>query len=168
MFKKVVLFFVFAFCLFGVNNAMSAPTFEGKYYDWNVYSLEDKDGNKVCYIATFSKETKGNYNGKRNPYLMITYFKAKEKEEVSVFADFIYKKNSTIRMAIDKNQFKLLTKDKMAWAKSSQDDEKMIEYLMKSEEIKVRSETNKNEYTIDFYSGKGFATAYNKMKLICK
>lgn len=149
-------------------NNFSKPVFDGSYYDWNVYFREDVEGNKECYIVSFTKDTIGNYPNKKSSYMMVLYIKAKEKEEFSIFADYILKKNSMVYISIDKTQFKLGTKDKSAWPYSTQEDNKIIKTLMKSEEIKVRAESLKNEYTVDTYSGKGFLMAYNKMRELCK
>lgn len=167
MSSKFYLFFLFIF-LFGVNSCFSAPSFEGAYYDWFVYTFENLDGEKECYIASFAKKAVGNYTEARRPYIMLTYFKDKAKEEVSVFGDFIYKKNSFIYILMNDKQFKLLTKDKMAWAQTEQEDAELINNFIKSNKIKIKSETADGKYAIDEYSGKGFLSAYNKMKMLCK
>ncbi len=167
MIKKFYFLFFVVF-LFNINNCFSAPSFEGAYYDWFVYTFENTEGEKECYIASFAKKTVGNYNEARKPYIMVTYFKDKAKEEVSVFGDFIYKKNSFIYVLMNDKQFKLLTKDKMAWAQTAREDEELISHFIKSSKIKIKSETAGGKYTIDEYSGKGFLSAYNKMKMLCK
>lgn len=149
-------------------NSFSKPVFDGSYYDWNVYFREDAEENRECYIVSFAKETIGNYPNKKNSYMMVLYIKSKEKEEFSIFTDFTLKKNSTVYISIDRTQFKLGTKAMNAWPYTVPEDNKIIKALMKAEEIKVRAESIKNEYTVDTYSGKGFLMAYNKMRELCK
>ena len=99
---------------------------------------------------------------------MITYFRSKEKQEVSLYADYKYKIGSLVHMMVDSNKYELVTKDKMAWAKTKVIDKQLIENLLKAKNIKVRSESAKNEYTVDYYTTKGLFVAYNRMMELCK
>jgi hypothetical protein len=142
---------------------------DGMYYDWIVYHTEDLGEDKKCYIATFAKESIGNYKLARSPYIMITLLKSSETQEVSVFADYEFKKNSTIDIALGNKQFKMLTKGNMAWTVGQQEDKIIIEVMLKSEgAIKIRGETIYGKYTIDTYSTLGLARAYKRMLELCK
>lgn len=164
---KTFLFFLFCLSIFAEARA-ETPILDGKYYDWNVYKLVKDNGEKFCYIASYAKESIGNFKGSRKPYIMITYFKHKEKEEVSVYGDFVYKMNSMIYLSVDSIQYKLLTKDKMAWVKTETEDKQLISSLLNGKIVKIRSETAKGEYSVDTYSTNGLPVAYNRMKILCE
>jgi hypothetical protein len=144
-------------------------TVDGMYYDWIVYHTEELGEDKKCYIATFAKESIGNYKLERKPYIMITLLKSSEMQEVSVFTDYEFKKNGTIDLAVGNKQFKMFTKGNMAWTRSQQEDRMIIEVMVKTEGgIKIRGETVHGEYTIDSYSTLGLARAYRRMIELCR
>lgn len=168
--KKILLALFFAIISIKTfaNNNSSKVVVDGSFYDWNVYFIDDLSGEKKCYIASFLKKTIGNYKKERKPYIMIAYFKAKEKEEVSIFADYEYKLKSSIYIGIDNKQFRMFTKDKFAWAKSSEEDKNIISEMLKAKIIRVRGETITGEYTVDTYSTEGLSRAYNRMLELCR
>lgn len=166
--KNIFLFFLIIFFAFTKISRAEEPVFDGKYYNWEVFDLTKEDGERLCYIASHPIKTIGNYKNERNPYLIITYFKSKEKQEVSVFADYKYKINSLIHLMVDNNKFEMVTNDQYAWTRSKSEDKQLIENLLKAKLIKIRSESNKNEYTVDYYTTKGLFVAYNRMMELCR
>ncbi len=167
---KKILFIIALFISFNLlateNN--TKVVVDGQYYDWNVYYIDDLSGEKKCYIASFAKKSIGNYKKERHPYIMIAYFKVKEVEELSVFADYDYKLKSSIYVGIDNKQYRMFTKDKMAWTKSTQEDKNMIKELLKAKEIRTRGETINGEYTVDTFSTDGLGRAYKRMRELCE
>lgn len=170
--KKILFFLLFVNIIFifdvRSNESISNVVVDGSYYDWNVYYMDDLSGNKKCYIVSFAKKTIGNYKKDRKPYLMIAYFKAREVEEVSVFADYNYKLKSSIYVGVDNKQFRMFTKDKFAWTKSVNDDKMLITEILKAKEIKIRGETVNGEYTVDTFSTNGLTRAYKRMIELCE
>lgn len=170
--KKILFFLLFVNIIFifdvRSNEPMNSVIVDGSYYDWNVYYMDDLSGNKKCYIVSFTKKTIGNYKKDRKPYLMIAYFKAREVEEVSVFADYNYKLKSSIYVGVDNKQFRMFTKDKFAWTKSVNDDKMLIKEILKAKEIKIRGETVNGEYTVDTFSTNGLTRAYKRMIELCE
>ena len=180
MFKKI--FFVILFlCLgvfFGINisSSYAVETEEEEsevvpdsvFYDWVVYYTNGKEEEKKCYIATFAKEQKGNYKEPRQPYIMISIFKEKNTEKVSVYSGYTFKINSAIYLGIDNKQFRLMTEGDRAWAANNDEDRIIIKELLNAKTIKIKGETISGEYTIDTYSTEGITRAYNKMQELCK
>ena len=178
MFKFSLLFLF----LFSTQNTFAAtPTatsttekqnviIDGKYYDWIVYYIDEIGSEKVCYIASFAKETIGNYTKERKPYIMIARFNTREIEQISIFPGFTYKKNSFIYLSLGNEQTRMVTKDDRAWNKTEEEDRIMITRLVGSDSdtIKVRSESSDGKYTIDTYSLNGLARAYKRMRDLCK
>lgn len=166
--KNLFLFSLIIFAFMVRVSSAEEPIYDGKYYNWDVFKLIKDNGEKMCYVATYPTKSIGNYKKKRNPYFMITYFKTKEKQEVSIYADFKYRINGLVHMMVDTNKYELVTKDNVAWTKSKNEDKQLIENLLRAKEIKVRSESSKNEYIVDYYNTKGLVVAYNRMMELCK
>lgn len=171
--KKRTIIFLFFIILFSgeevfASNSASNVVVDGAYYDWNVYYIDDLSGEKKCYIASFAAKSIGNYKKERKPYIMIAYFTAKNAEEISIYADYDYKLKSSIYLGLDNKQFRMFTKGRMAWAKNSAEDKSIIKEMLAVNEIRTRGETITGEYTVDTYSTKGLARAYNRMKELCK
>ena len=99
---------------------------------------------------------------------MISRFQKDRSEEVSVFGGFEYKLGSKIFVLVDNKQFKLKTKDDMAWNESKYNDINMIEALLNGVAVKVRSDSAIGTYAVDEYSLKGITRAYARMREICK
>ncbi len=171
--RKRTIIFLFFLALFfsekvyATSNSSQNVVVDGSYYDWNVYYIDDLSGEKKCYIASFAIKSIGNYKKERKPYVMIAYFTAKDAEEISIFADYDYKLKSSIYVGLDNKQFRMFTKGKMAWAKSKQDDKNLIKEILQAKEIRTRGETITGEYTVDTFSSKGLARAYQRMKELC-
>lgn len=166
--KIIFLLFFLLVCPKVFANNSSNIVVDGAFYDWNVYYIDDLSGDKKCYIASFAKESIGNYRKERKPYIMIAYFKSREAEEVSVFADYDYKLKSSIYVGIDNKQYRMFTKGKLAWAKSAAEDKSIIKEMLGAKVIRTRGETVMGEYTVDTYSTEGLARAYKRMKELCE
>lgn len=157
--------------ILGIGNAVLAKEkviVDGKYYDWNVYYVDELGNSRKCYIASFAKESIGNYGEPRKPYIMITFFTANGVEEIGIYGDFEYRKNGYIIINVDGKQIKMFTKGNMAWAKNRQEDRDIIALLLNASNIvKVRSESINGKYAIDSYSLLGLARAYKRMMELC-
>ncbi|MDR2777289.1 MAG: hypothetical protein LBB24_00765 [Rickettsiales bacterium] len=144
---------------------------DGQYYDWLVYHTNDLGEDRKCYIATFAKEKKfiGNYKKSRKPYIMITLSKSSGTMEFSIFADYEYKKNGGVYVAVGSRQFKMTARGKMAWNKNAEEDQTLIRTMLEyGSELKVRGETVEGEYTIDTFSSLGLGRAFERMKQLCR
>lgn len=176
---KFSLFFLFLFSIpyySTIASNISSGTekqnvvVDGKYYDWIVYYIDEIGSEKKCYIASFAKETKGNYTGDRKPYIMIVRFNTREIEQISIFSGFSYKKNGFIYLSLGNEHTRMVTKDDRAWNRTEEEDKAIITKLVNSDSdtIKVRSDSSDGKYAIDTYSLNGFARAYKRMKDLCK
>ena len=165
-FKKffflTILFFVKSFDL-------QAQTLDSSFYNWKIYEIIDEDSDfKKCYIVNYPKKSDTNDTSRKKPYIMITRFQRDRIEEISVFGGFDFKINSHIFFLIDSNQFRLKTKSDYAWAKTRAEDIRIIETMLFSSVIKIRSDSAIGTYAIDEYSLKGIAKAFKRMREICR
>lgn len=166
--RGVLSLWVFLFSFFNLVSLYAEQTLDGIYYDWSVFTLNDIGEEQKCYVVSFPKKSIGNYKNTREPYILITKFKDKNVEEVSIFSGFEYKVGSDIYISIDGKQYTLFTKDDIAWAKNKEQDKEIITNLLNGYLLKVRAESSKSEYIVDEYSLKGLTRAYKRMRELCK
>ena len=146
----------------------NAQKVDGIYYDWKVFTLKEPGKAKKCYMASFPKNKIGNHKVERKPYVLITKYKGKKNEEVSIYSGYEYKINSEIYIVIDKEQHRMFTEDDIAWAKTIQEDKKMIQEMLKGDTMKIRGESSVGTYSVDEYSLRGVTKAYKRIKELCK
>lgn len=167
LFKQILVLSVLVLLFFS-KISYAEQTLDGIYYDWYVFTLTDLGEEQKCYVVSFPKKSIGNYKKAREPYILITRFKDKGIEEVSLYSGFEYKLGSDIYLSIDGKQYTMFTKDDIAWAKNKNQDKELITNLLNGYLLKVRAESSKSEYVVDEYSLKGLTRAYRRMKELCK
>lgn len=146
-----------------------AQVIDSSFYNFTVYEIQETELDyKTCYIVAHPVSSDTDDKSRQKPHFMITRFQKDRREEVSVFGGFEYKISSQIFVLIDKKQFKLKTKGDMAWNETKTEDVKMIEILLDSVAVKIRSDSAIGTYAIDEYSLKGITRAYARMREICK
>jgi hypothetical protein len=156
------------FALISRAQFAEAQIIDSSFYQWQVYEIQENELDyKRCYIVSHPVKSDSNHNSRQKPYLMIARFQKDRSEEVSIFSGFEYKLNSEVFILVDDNQFKLLAKNDIAWAKTKTEDIKIIEVMLQSAILKVRSDSAVGTYAVDEYSLEGITKAYQRMKEIC-
>ncbi|MBU6140628.1 MAG: hypothetical protein KGP29_03600 [Proteobacteria bacterium] len=154
--------------LFFCNSAF-AQIIDSSFYHWTVYEIQESELDyKTCYIVAHPIKSDTDHNSRQKPYLMITRFQKDRSEEVSVFGGFEYKLSSRIFVVVNNNQFRLRTKEDMAWNEAKSQDIAMIEALLNGTAVKIRSDSAIGTYAVDEYSLKGITRAYARMREVCK
>ena len=62
----------------------------------------------------------------------------------------------------------MFTEGDIAWAKTMQEDKKMIQEMLKGDTMRVRGESSIGTYSVDEYSLRGVTKAYKRIKELCK
>ncbi len=165
--KNLLLtFFLLSFCF--AKNAVS-QVIDSAFYRWNVYEIQENElEHKKCYIVSFPLKTDSNHSSRQRPWIMITRFQKDRSEEVSVFGGFEYKLNSEIFLMADNRLLKMKAKRDIAWAQTKYDDIAIIQSMLSSGILRIRSNSAVGTYAVDEYSLKGITRAYARMKEICK
>lgn len=164
IFLFLTLFYIFS--LF-IPNAQS-QILDSRLYDWEIYEYKnDNEEFKKCYIVNYPINSDTNDTARQRPYIMITRYQRNRFEEVSIYGGFDYKLNSHIHMMVDNIQFHLKTKNDMAWTENKFEDIRIIETILNSSIIKVRSDSAVGSYAVDEYRLKGINKAYKRMREIC-
>jgi hypothetical protein len=161
--------YYFILLLFLLSKSAVAQIVDSTFFDWTVHEIKTNELDpKICYITSNPQKTKTDHNSRKQPYIMIARYEDSNSEEFSIYSGFDYKKNSEVFITIDNIQFKILSNQDKAWARTKYEDVKIIETILKSSTLKVRSDSDIGTYAVDEYSLKGVTKAYLRMKKICK
>ncbi|MHB1216877.1 MAG: invasion associated locus B family protein [Alphaproteobacteria bacterium] len=139
----------------------------GHYGDWDVF--EGAEGkNKVCYMASIAKETKGGGTRKDKSYVMVMHRPAaKNLGVVSVTSGYVFKDKSEATAEIGGEKLSLYTSAKTpdtAWAF---DDAKAVQAMLKGQTMVVKGTPAKGDGATDTYSLNGVSKAYQEMGKAC-
>ena len=138
------------------------------YYNWVVFENKNPD-DKQCYIASFPININSNDNSiGRDSRIMITFFKNDKVQEFSATIGIKFKLNSPSFLLIGNTKFKLFTDGDFAWLKNKHNDKRLIELMLQSAYLKIRSNSAFGSFFIDEYSLEGFNMAYARMRALCK
>ncbi len=140
-----------------------------QYNDWRVFTFAH-EGTQLCYIASSPIRQTGNYKKRGAPYVLVTHRK-KNVDEMSVSSGYPYKKKSTVELTLGKKKYTLFTTTEVpdiAWAKDPKEDGKIVQDMKKAGTMTIKGHSRAKSHSVDTYSLKGFSSAYNRMKTLCK
>lgn len=161
------LLYIIVFVLLSVKTA-TAQIIDSSFYSWSVYEIQETELDyKKCYILAHPIKSRSDHPSRKKPYVMIARYQEDRNEEVSVYSGYEYKLSSELFLLIDKDSYNLTAKDTMAWAKTRTEDAIIIQKMINSGILKVRSDSALGTFGVDEYSLKGMAKAYRRMKKIC-
>lgn len=140
-----------------------------KFDSWSLIETE-QDGQKICYLTSSPASSSGNYKKRSEAYVLVTN-RGDGIMEVSVSSGYNYKEKSTVTIDIDKKYehefFTTNETPRTAWAKDHDEDQKVIEEMIKGNMITVRGTSTKGTKSKDAYSLKSFGKAAEKLKNQC-
>lgn len=166
--RIAVIIAIYAIFMLVSLRQCKAQVLDSSFYQWQIYEIQENELDyKKCYIVANPVESDSNHNARKKPYIMIARYQKDRVEEISLYSGFEFKKNSELLMLVDKEQFNLITKGDIAWARSKNEDIFIIENLLHGAVMKVRSNSSLGTYAVDQYSLKGITKAYARMRKIC-
>ncbi len=166
--QKILIIATVFVCMY--SNMSMASTVDKVYHDWVVFKSEIDINGMKCFIGSFPIDSVGNHSDQREAYLLLTIFRDRKVEEISVNSGYEYKLNSKIYVSVNDNQHKLFTNEDTAWALTAMDDRLIISQMLDSQDgslVKVRGESSKGTYSVDTYSLSGIRSAYEEIKRNC-
>jgi hypothetical protein len=166
------LVFLFSFFLFFSAKAegKDAKFYKkilGKFGNWAVLEA-NPNGKKICYAVLYSTNRIGNYEKevKDKPYLMVHYAQNKQTR-VAFFFGYDVLTKSLANLSIDGAQFALDTYKKSAFTTDYNTDLEIVNLLQTSQEVLIRAENSKSQYTVDKYQIQGFSEALKSLQEKC-
>ena len=164
--------FGFLICIFAIASITTTNAAEPKKIaekrDWAAYIFTGNAG-KVCYIASAPKKQKGKYKKRGQPYALVTNRpKQKINGEVNFIAGYNYKKDSEVRVKINKKSFKLFTQQDGAWSAKPELDVKLVKAMKGGNRMVVYGTSSRGTKTTDTYSLSGFTAMKKRIDKACK
>ncbi|WP_421779745.1 invasion associated locus B family protein [Kiloniella litopenaei] len=139
----------------------------GQHKDWTSYSYTE-NGHKVCFMNSVPKKAEGKYKKRGDIYLVVSH-RAGEKrwDEISIQAGYSYRPDSQVTLSVGKSSYKFFTAGDSAWAYNQEDDQKVINAMIKGSKLIVRGVSGRGTKTKDTYSLSGFSAAYRAINQAC-
>lgn len=165
MFQKWIIALAFMLC---ANGAMAAdhPKLIGQHGKWSAYEMKE-DGKKVCYMTSSPIKQEGKYKKRGSVYVMITHRPAsKSYNVVSFHAGYTFAKGSSLNITLGKDSYELFTQGESAWTNDDTDGA-IVNSIKKGDKIIAKGTSNKGTETMDTYSLKGSAQAYQAINKAC-
>src|SRR5262245_3155802 len=144
------------------------PTSLGEFGDWAAYTYKAQGG-KVCYISSQPK-TQTPKNAKRDPaFLLVTHRPSQSvRNEVSTIIGYPFKKDATVQLTVDTQNYELFTNGDGAWADTTAKDKEIVAAMKKGQKLTIKGASWRGTETLDSYSLKGLAQALAKIDAACK
>jgi len=126
-------------------------------HGWTAYSYAE-NGQPVCYVAAAPAKSDGKYTKRGDVFMLITHRPSqKSLDVVSFVAGYPFKPESQAELTVGKDKFMLFVKEERAWAPDDKADSTI-----------VRGTSSRGTATVDHFSLKGFARAYDAINKACK
>lgn len=166
---KKIIFTVFAImaCI-GTVYAQSTRQSLGTFGNWTAYKMEE-NGQKVCYMAAVPEKSSGKYTKRGEVFLIVSHRpKQKTFNTVSLTAGYTYKKNSDVKVQIDKKpEIELFTSGDTAWAFTSAQDNQLVSLMRAGNKAVFKGTSSRGTLTTDTFSLSGFTKAANAIDKAC-
>jgi len=161
MSKALILLSFFACVAAAAAAAQAAqqdgPKPIGTFERWTAYSYAE-NGQPVCYVAAAPAKSDGKYTKRGDVFMLITHRPSqKSLDVVSFVAGYPFKPESQAELTVGKDKFMLFVKEERAWAPDDKADSTI-----------VRGTSSRGTATVDHFSLKGFARAYDAINKACK
>ena len=149
--------------------AEEQPTSLGKFEDWEAFTYKAKDS-RVCYVFSAPKKSQAAKKVKRDPiYFMVTHWPGKKvRGQISTIIGYPFKDSSTVKLAVDDQQFELYTSGDMAWADQVETEQTIVKAMKNGKALTVVGTSVRGTETTDTYSLTGVIAAMDKIDATCK
>ena len=163
--------FVFGLVGFGTAMAVAAqPVQMLAEKDWVAYRV-DEDGKRTCFISSVPTNSAGDYDptNRGETRVYVSHGPVPEERNVVQFlAGYKHKKQTDVKVTIDKSTFTLFTLEGRSYAESEEDDIAMIKAMKRGSKMKVVGISSRGTKTTDTYSLAGFTKTKNLIDKTCK
>ena len=143
------------------------PRLIGNYSDWSAYVFME-GGNKVCYMASKPKDSKGDYTRRGDVFALITHRPAEGSKNVfSYITGYEYKPGSDVTVKIDSTNFTLFTQDETAWTPDADSDTRLTNAIRKGSKMTVTGTSSRGTLTTDSFGLGGSSAAHEAISKEC-
>ena len=162
----LISFFLLAFSFNAMSDNEGTKKI-GSYEKWSVYAKSKA----LCYMIAQPEKSEGEYKVRGRVRIVVyrNNLENQNKNAVGINFGYSFAENSKASIEIDnRNKFKLNTFGQTAWtASKTKKDKKIIEAMIKGDELIAFGKSKRGTKTMDTYSLNGFADALNKINDYC-
>tara|TARA_B100001287_G_C22463881_1_gene426361 strand:- start:173 stop:667 length:495 start_codon:yes stop_codon:yes gene_type:complete len=134
---------------------------------WSAWVIKSKK-RLMCYVHAEPKKKTGKYRHRGDTYLQVTNRPyEKVRDEVSVTAGYVYKRNSSVVAEVDGQKRRLFTSGGAAWSQNKRDDQILVKKMLRGRELVIKGVSSRGTLTTDYYSLIGFTLAYRAAEKAC-
>ncbi|MGF1609041.1 MAG: invasion associated locus B family protein, partial [Kiloniellales bacterium] len=121
----------------------------GDFDDWSAFRFTE-NGNRACYMASQPAKAEGSYTRRGDIYALVTHRPAENRrDEVSFIAGYSFRENSTVEVTIGGQAFQLFTSDDGAWTANKDEDQKLVQAMIKGNRMVVKGTSSRGTATTD-------------------
>jgi len=157
------------------TQAFSQETSSNKVADKTDWSIFVEDNPKECWSVSKPKETINTRDGrivsvKRGDILLFINFRpdSKVNGQLTFTGGYPFADGSNVTLNVDGTNFPLFTEGEWAWARSDEDDVKIITAMKKGANAVLKAQSSRGTKTQDTSSLLGFTAAVEDAEKRCK
>lgn len=151
-----------------LSSAVAEQKHLGSFGDWDSW-MDINKRNRLCYVVSQPSNSEGKYNKRGKIYLMVARWPKKtERNEVSFFAGYEFKQDAIPTLTVDDNNvFYLFAQGEWSWAKDHEKDVELIRRFIKGRQAVMRGVSWRGTETVDYFSLRGFTSAWAEVNKNC-
>jgi hypothetical protein len=162
--KKILILFLFILFSFQAN--ANTPKSNGKFKNWESFSMETDKG-KVCFAQSVPTKRSPSSIKRGSSRLFVTFRPGENiNDEISMTSGHQYK-SSTVSAKSGKNNYTFFSQKNFAWLLDEKEEKRFIKLMKRATNLIVKANTTDGAETTDHYSMMGFTKAYNAAKKNC-
>ena len=171
--KRLAFMVALALGLVGLGTVMPAvaqPVQMLAEKDWVAYRIDD-GGKRTCFISSVPTKSSGKYDpaNRGETRVYVSHGPVPEERNVVQFlAGYKHKKQTDVKVTIDKRTFTLFTLEGRSYAESEEDDIAMIKAMKRGRKMTVVGTSSRGTETTDTYSLAGFTKTKSLIDKTCK
>jgi len=145
----------------------AAQEWIGTFEDWNAFEYAE-GGGKVCYISSTPLDMSPKNVVRGDVFMQVVNNTDDDtKNVVNIAAGYIYQDNGVVVATINAVEFRMFTAGDGAWNISTDNDNEMVNAMIRGAEMVIAGESSRGTQTTDTYSLLGFTAAHEAMNEAC-
>jgi len=137
------------------------------FKDWSTHLIV-KNKVRICYLHGEPNKMQGKYKRRGKTYVQVAHrTRPKTRNEVSITAGYLFKKNSKVLLTIDGRKYNFFTDAGTAWADEENSDNAVVSAMRAGRKMIIRGISSRGTRTTDTYSLSGFTAAHKSINKAC-
>lgn len=169
MVSRLLILFLCAVATPALAQQAAEPVALGNNGAWTAYRIGD-GAERVCFIASQPTRDEGDYTRRGDIFTVVSHLPAQSRfDEVSVVAGYTYREGADVTIQVDGgNRFTLFTQGDRAWTPDDETDARLVQAMVRGNQMVVRGTSSRGTLTTDTYSLVGFTASRNLIEAECR